>query len=180
MANDNQGLLIPTTQIWDISEIESVNVNSREFKELLIRLYQNLNRMAVAINLKDSAIYDNSEFINGQSFFPNPAYSSMTATRPSRRSVYRTVVNFGALPNAAAKSVPHYIDIDSGYTFTRIYGAASRNKPGAYIYFPIPYVSLVLNEQIQLYVTDTDVVITTAIDYSLCTTCYVILEYIKQ
>jgi hypothetical protein len=35
------GMFIPTTQVWDVSEIYSTEVTSPAFKELLVRLYQN-------------------------------------------------------------------------------------------------------------------------------------------
>lgn len=179
MPRRNIGLFLPTTQVWDVSDIYRTDVQSKEFKELLVRLYQNLNAMAAAINLKDSALYDTSEFVNGQTFFPNPALSSATTTYPAMRQVYRKVVNFGALPNAAAKSVAHELDVNGSYTFTRIYGAASDTVSNVYI--PLPYASpTALNMAIELNVTATNVVITTGIDYSAYTICYVILEFIKQ
>lgn len=178
MTRVNSGLFIPSTQVWDVDEINRVDVQSKEFKELLVRLYQNLNRMAVAVNLKDSAIYDTSEFVNGQTFFPNPTLTSASATTPVMRQVYRFVVNFGALPNAATKNVAHRLTINGAYTFTRIYGTAS--DPVGSTYIPLPYAASVLNDNIELYVDGTNVSITTAADYSAYTACYVVLEYIKQ
>ena len=43
------GTQLPTTYIWDVSQIQNLNISS-DFKELLIRLYQNLNTMANVIN----------------------------------------------------------------------------------------------------------------------------------
>lgn len=179
MPRDNVGLFIPTSQVWDVDEINRVDVTSREFKELLVRLYQNLNRMAMAVNLKDSAIYDTSEFINGQTFFPNPALTSSSGTVPVLRQVFRKVVNFGALPNAGVKSVAHGLTINGAVTFTRIYGTASETT--SLLYIPLPYASpTALNLNIELSVTATNVVVTTAVDYSAYTVCYIVLEYLKQ
>jgi hypothetical protein len=174
----NPGLFVPTTNIWDVQQLYSTDVNSDEFKELLVRLYQNINNISLALNLKDSGYYTIQEFLNGQVFFPNPALSSTTAQAPTYRQVFRTVVNFGTLPNTASTSVAHNIDITSGYSFTRIYGAATNTGRTSFI--PLPFASPTLNENIKLEVTNTNVVITTGIDRTAYTTCYVVVEYIKS
>ena len=58
LLNQNiSGAFVPTTFILDVAKIQEVNVNSEEFKELLVRLYQNLNRMSLVLNVKESAYY---------------------------------------------------------------------------------------------------------------------------
>lgn len=181
MANPQEyGLFVPTTNIWDMQQLQQVDVNSPEFKELLVRLYQNINNICTALNLKDSAYYNTQEFVNGQAWFPNPALNSTTATAPTFRQVYRQVVNFGALPNAGAKAVLHNIPITIGYSFTRIYAVASDKV--ALTYIPIPYVDVTTAgaADIQLDVNATQVVITTASNRTNYTVCYVVLEYIKN
>jgi hypothetical protein len=173
----NKGLYIPTTNIWDVSQLYSTEVTDPAFKELLVRLYQNVNNIALALNLKDSAYYDQTEFVNGQMFFPNPANSSQTVAAPAYRNVYRMVINFGALPNAGAKSVAHNIPITAAYTFTRIYATASDTTGLTYI--PIPYASPTLVNNIQLDVTATNVTITTGSNRTNYNVCYVVLEYLK-
>lgn len=174
----NPGLFVPTTNVWDVSQIYSADVTSPEFKELFVRLYQNINNISLALNLKDTGYYTIQEFLNGQVFFPDPTLSSTTSQAPTYRQVFRTTVNFETLPNAASKSVAHNIDVTSGYSFTRIYGAATNTARTSFI--PLPFASPTLNQNIKLEVTDTNVVITTAIDYTAYTTCYCVLEYIKQ
>ena len=115
----NTGSFIPTTNIWSVEEIQAANI-SPELKEVLIRLYQNLNRMALSINSRDAGYYATSEFVNGQLFFPNPSLSSASTSYPAYRQVFRSVINFGTLPNNATISVAHNIPITAGYTFTRI------------------------------------------------------------
>ena len=174
---NNTGLYVATTNIWDVSQLYSTEVTDPAFKELLVRLYQNVNNIAIALNLKDSAYYDQTEFVNGQMFFPNPANSSGTTAAPSYRNVYRMVINFGALPNTAAKSVAHNIPITAAYTFTRIYATASDTTGLTYI--PIPYASPTLVNNIQLDVTSTNVTITTGSNRTNYNVCYVVLEYLK-
>ena len=172
-------MYLPTIQMWDVTEIGNIDISSDEFRELLLRMYQNLNRMAMAVNIKDSAYYDTDEFVNGQKYFPNPAYSSATSQYPVWRQVYRKVVNFGALPNAAAKVVAHGITTTAGFIFTRMYGCSTDPvAPNSYI--PLPYASPTLNQNISLQADNTNVTITTAINYSSHVTTYVVLEYIKS
>lgn len=175
------GSFIPTNYIWDVAQVESVDVNSPEFKELLIRMYQNINNMILSLNLKDTGIYNTSPFVNSQVFFPNPSLDSSTSQTPEFRQVYRTVINFGALPAAGTLSQPHNITCTSNTTFTRIYGTASKTTaPVSYI--PIPYSSATaVADNLELYVDGTNVNITTGgFDYSAYTVTYVILEYLQD
>lgn len=178
-APNNYGSFIPTTNIWDTSEIYQIDINSVQFRELLVRLYQNINNMAVVVNGKDTGIYDNtSSTVNGQVWFPNPTLNSSTSTVPTQRQVFRTVINFGALPNTGAKSVAHNIVCTSSTTFTRIYAAASDTS--GFNYAPIPYASPTAANNIQIDVNSTDVTITTGSNRSNFNVCYVILEYLLQ
>jgi hypothetical protein len=179
MANPSQvGSFVPTTNVWDPAELYSVEVTSPRFKELLVRLYQNINLMAIVLNTKDSGYYNNiEEFVNGQVWFPNPALNSTSQLTPTFRQVFRTVVNFGPLPNAGTTSVPHNIPITDGVTFTRIYGAAS--DTAGHNYIPIPYVEA-SGALVAIQVDATNVNITTVDDRTNYTVSYVVLEYIKS
>lgn len=178
MATDPRiGLFIPTTDVYDISTIQGLDVESDEFKYFLVRLRQSINNAALAINIKDSGYYVETEFVNGQLFFPNPSLSSTTQQVPTYRQVFRKVINFGQLPNAAIKSVAHGITINSNVTFTRIYGAASDTT--GFQYIPLPYAA-VTGDNIELYVDATDVNIATLDNRSNFNQCYIVLEYIKQ
>jgi hypothetical protein len=180
MADATQfGAYVPTTSVYDvISQINETDVSSPEFKELLVRMYQNLNLMALVLNVKDTGIYQNQEFVNGQTFFSNPALSSQTSQQPTQRQVFRMVINFGALPNTATKLVPHNISTNLAVTFTRIYATASDTTTLAYI--PIPYADAAGTDNIQIRITPTDVAITTVSDRTNFNVTYVILEYLKN
>lgn len=179
MANNNAlfGAFVPTTNVWDVNQLYDVDVTSPAFKELLVRLYQNINSISTIVNLKDTGYYTTQEFVNGQLYFPNPALNSTTNTVASFRQVFRTVVNFGALPNTTIKSVPHNISINAGYSFTRMYATAS--DPVGLIYIPIPFADPAL-PSISLTADATNVNITTGDDKTNYTICYVVLEYIKS
>jgi len=174
------GAFVPTTEEFEIENIEDININSPEFRDFLIRLRLMLNNHANTLNIKDTGIYDPQEFVNGQVWFPDPTLGSSTAQKPVERQVYRTVVNFGALPNTATKTVAHNITFPtiSTLTATRIYGAST--DPVAQIQIPLPYSSPTLVNNIELYFNATNVVITTGANYSAYTTTYIVLEYIKE
>ena len=176
--NENVGSFIPTNYIWDVSEIYNVDVKSPEFKELLVRLYQNMNSMALVLNIKDTGMYNTSQFINGQIFFPNPALDSSTDTDPEFRQAYRLVIDFGALPNATTKSVAHGIDVTSNTTITRLYAAASDTTGLTFI--PIPYASLTLANVVEISMDATNVTITTGIDRTNYNKCYVVVEFLQS
>jgi hypothetical protein len=178
MANPQQvGSFVPTTNVWDPSELYSVEVTSPRFKELLVRLYQNINLMAIVLNTKDSGYYDQSEFVNGQVWFPNPTLNSTSQLTPTFRQVYRKVINFGLLPNASTDSVPHGITVTNATKFTRIYGVANDTTGNSYI--PLPFVDAAGNS-IQLDVDATNVNITTTSNRTSYTLTYIVLEYIQQ
>jgi len=172
MSSVNTGAFIPTTNVWDVSEIYSTDVKSPEFKELLVRLYQNLNVMAMGVNNRDAGLYDTSEFVCGQQFFPDPALTSASSVTPTFRNVFRKVVNFGALPNNTGKSVAHGITTTVNTSFTRMYGVAT--DPTGFSALAIP------NSDITLELDGTNVTITTTADLTAYTTTYVVLEYIKS
>src|SRR5574338_508502 len=118
----NTGSFIPTTELLDVSQIYSVDVNSLEFKELLVRLYQALNKISLITTNKDSGYYVEEEFVNSQQYF-NPTDPSPLKTR----GVFRRTYNIGAL-GAGATNIEIYVDNtnivitnNSGVAFTDCY-----------------------------------------------------------
>lgn len=168
------GLYVPTTQQFDPSMINSIDVNSEDFKQLIVSLYQYTNMIALVLNDKDSGYYNNQEFVNGQSFF-NP-----TSNNPNdRRQVFRKVIDFGVL-GAATKSVAHDITVTASTIFTRIYGVASKTTV-ARSYLPLPYSSVVaVANNIELSVNATNVTIANGINRTAFNQCYVIVEYLQN
>jgi hypothetical protein len=173
---NNNGLFIPTTNIYEIEQIQQEGLSKELIRNILVHLYQDMSNVAIALNLKDSAYYFGEEFMNGQVLFPNP---NIVNANLSGRQIFRTVVNFGALPVTTTKSVPHNIIVNNTTSFTRIYGCASNTM--TFNYIPIPYSSsTAVANNIQLSVDSMNVNITTGIDQSAYTTTYVILEYVKE
>ena len=177
MPNEQIGAFVPTTNIWDPTEIYQTDVTSDAFKELLVRMYQNLNIMSINLNLKDTGYYDTSEFVTGQKFFPKPGLTSLSAVTPDFRQTYRKVINFGALPNTGTTNIDHGITVDANTIFTRIYGVAT--DPAGLSYLPLPYASSTAANNIELSVNNTNVTIITGSDRSAYTITYVIVEFMK-
>ena len=180
MATSNQyGAFVPTNYVWDIQQLQQVDINSAEFKELLVRLYQNINSIALVLNVKDTGLYQTTELVNGQLYFSNPAYNSTTAATPTLRQVYRKVINYtSALPNTGTVTIAHGITCTANTTFTRIYGCAS-DKTGRN-YIQLPYASPTLANNIELKVDATNVTIITGNNRTNFTQTYIVLEYLQN
>lgn len=171
------GLYIPTTTILDVGILQDVDVNSPDFKELLVRLYQTVNNIAVATNLKTTGYYLTQEFNTGQLLF------NTTNDITNLRSIYRTTINFGALPAAGTKSVAHgipNIGNPTTYSAVKVYGAATDQTTSNFI--PIPYSSATaIADNLELWIDQTNVNIATGgNDYSAYTITYVTFEYVKE
>lgn len=162
---ENTGSFIPTTFIWDVSTIASMDVTSPEFKELLIRLYQNVNNVAQSLNTKDTGYYTNDEFNTGIQLF-NPATTDPLQNRP----VYRIIIDTGALA-AGIKNVAHNLTTGTTWQFVSIRGAATDTVGGNYYPLPHPLISVRV-DNVNVIINNTSGVV---FDKSL-----VILEYAKQ
>lgn len=177
-GSTNVGSFVPTTNVWDVQQIYELQEISPEFKELLVRLYQNINLISIVLNTKDSGYYALSEFVNGQLYFPNPSLNSLSSTNPTYRQVSRIVVTFGALPNTGTKSVAHNVVLNPACSSTRIYATAT--DPSDIFSIPIPYASASGTENIEINVDSTNVNIITASDRTNYTITYVVLEYLTS
>lgn len=167
----NTGLFIPTTSVFEIQQLEKLDPNSPDFKQLLVRLYQTVNSIALSLNAKDSGYYLTEEFVTGSLYF-NPTSSNQLDLRP----VFRKVIDVGAL-GAGVTPTLHGLTIGTTWSFTKIYGVAS--DTGTNDYYPLPWASAGGATNIELRVDATDVVITnnSGVTFSVC---YVVLEYLKQ
>ena len=172
-----EGALIAPAIIYDTTLQNDLDVNSTEFKEFLVRMQEAIVEIVDGVNARDAGIYSLEELVNGQTYFQNPALTSTSDESPDIRTVFRLVIDFGALPNNTTKDALHGLDVTSGYTFTRIYAAAS--IPGT-TFLPIPYATATAADVIELWADATKVYIKTGKDRTAYTACYVILEYIKQ
>jgi len=169
MTMPEQGLLALTQDTFDTQRADQLIKDPDKLKEVLIQIALRFSNLSSILNQKDTGLYLTTDFLSGRQYFPtiNP-----TVMRPS----VRHIVDFGALPNAGLKSVAHGINVTATTIWTNIYGTAT--LPGVQG-IPLPYVSLVANASISLNVDAINVNITTAVNYSSYTTCYVVLEFIR-
>jgi hypothetical protein len=172
------GSFTNTTSVWDPSYIYDSNLDP-QLKEILVRMHQNLNRMAFVVNSKRTGIYINLfEFVNSEQWFPNPNTNSSTSTAPAQRQGYTTTINYPlALPNAGTVAIPHGIQFNQFMSFTRIYATAT--NPTGLTAIPLPFADAAGNN-IQLDVDANNVNITTTSDRTAYTQTYIVLEYLKQ
>lgn len=164
--------LLSTTEIYDVAEISSMDVKSKEFKELIIRLVMNANKQNIAINGKDTGIHDVLETITGQTFPPE-------AGRTIPRAGYsKCFIDFGALPNSAPKSLAHGLTLNTALMITDLWGIAA--DPATNTYLKLPYSSAVLANNIELNITGANIVVTPGSDRRAFTKTYIFIEYLKD
>ena len=169
--------LIPTTEIYQIEELEA----NESIKNFLTDLTQNVNNIALIMNMKDTGYYVTNEIANSQSYFNASGNTLVTGTEP--RPVYRTVVWWNQpLPNAATATMAHGIQgitPATSFRFTRIYGCAT--DPAIPEFIPIPYSSTVAAaNNIEISANATVVTIRTGVDRTRFTSAFIVLEYVKE
>ena len=165
------GSYVPTTSVWDVSRLYEVDVNSTEFKELLVRLYQNINNIALVLNTKATGYYINQEFVSGKLFFnPGANPNDTLQLRPG----FLMTVNTGAL-GAGVTAVNHNIAVTNTFKWMFIYGAATNT--GTIVGYPLPFAGAAGNN-IEVSVTATQVLINNNSGITF-TDSQVTLEYCK-
>lgn len=142
-----------------------------EQKELRESITETYKKTASTVNMKVDGSYLPEETGSFKQYFsPNDSQQN--------RNGYRKLVDFGALPNTAVKTVAHGITFDASSTLTQLYAAAS--DPVNLLYIPIPYASPTLANNIEISLDATNVIITTGSNRSAFTTCYVVIEWLKN
>lgn len=177
MANQRDiGAFLPTTAVFDTTQLNSKYITPADLQEAFVLQYQNYNNIANILNVKDTGYYLTTEINTSQKWFQP---TSAAPDGPLTRNAYRVVVNFGALPNTATKSVAHNIEgLTAGSFFWTFIGGYATDAAAMGI--PLPYSSGTLNANIELNADATNVNVTTSIDYTAYTTCYIVLEYLKN
>ncbi len=168
----NPGLFLQTTPMFDVGEF-----NKESLQQLVVQLTHAINNLENTVNLKDTGMYTLQQFVNGQTFFPDPALNSGTPQAPMPRQVFRQVFLTGPLPNTGTLLIPHNIAPTALFTFTRIYGTASDTTGLNYIPIPQAFVS---GNIVDLAVDATNIIIHTNFNATNYTIVYIILEWLKQ
>lgn len=131
-------------------------------------LVEQLRRIANGVNSREVGFFLEQEVLAGKQF-TRPAVISGTSEQ--FRTVFRKVIDFGALPNTGSQTQPHGLTFDSNFTLIDMYGAATDPSTEA---LPMP------NVEIDLRMDTSDITITTTADYSGFTRSYVVIEYLKE
>jgi hypothetical protein len=153
----NTGSYVQQQSVFDVGLLYSTEVTSPEFKELLVRLAQQVNNHAISLNEKESGYYLQEIFANGKLFF-NPNSSSQLDLRPG----FTKVIDTGALA-AGVNTIPHGLTIGVNvpvgniWSFYKINGAA--NDFASSNYYPLPFAGAAGNN-IEVRVNAANIVIT--------------------
>lgn len=167
----NTGSYVESSSVLDVARLYEVDVNSEEFKDLIVKLFQVVNNAQITLNTKESALYFTKEFVDGSVWF-NP----LTTNQLYNRSGFVMVVNIGAIANAATATKAHGIEFTSTYSTTQIYGSGTDNI--GFNYFPIPYIGFG-GSNITIDVNQTNVVVTNNSGVNL-TSCIAVIKYLKN
>jgi len=135
-----------------------------------------LKRISTAINVREIASFLDQELLTGGQFIPG-ANATPQQSPDQYRDILRKVIVFGALPNATTKSIAHGIAYDNRFSLINLWLAAT--DPIGLTSFSLQYYSIAAGDII-LSLTNTNVVVTTASDYSAYTRCWVFIEYVQQ
>lgn len=154
-SSDNSGVGNQLPQSIEIPQ------DYKDFRKQFNDLYQ---RITASLNSKEGGLYTPNEKLTNQQYFDEN-------DPQNNKSVYRMVVDFGALPNAGTKNVAHNIPWDSSYRLTRAYGGATTANGDRSLSIP--------NDGICLEINSTNVSIITTTDRSEYTETTVVLEYTK-
>lgn len=181
--NTDLGSFLETTTIYDVQNIQNMDVNSDQFKDLIVKLRQTLNKVCLAVNQKDTGIYAQTEFACGKTFPPDDTLIAGTPRTSVRRQIFRkTFIEHivGGLP-AGNYPIAHNLGInpnaESIWSFTNIYGIA--NDTANHRYYPIPYIDNAAGNNITINVDNANININTIAGYANATLIYVVLEYLK-
>lgn len=171
---NNFGQFLPTTFILDVDILDQIDVRSPQFRELLVRQFQLTNSIIEILNVKDSGYYPYQEFVTGKVY--NPQVGNDFENQG--RAVFRRTINFGALPAAGTKSLPHAIpNINTAWRVTDYYGAGT--NPAILEAVALPYPSTIPANILEVWVDSVNVNVRTGgKDYSQYL-AEIVVEYTK-
>ncbi len=142
-------------------------------------LVEQLKRISNAVNIREIGWFLDEELLSGKAFIPGSESLSDLNTSQVFRQVLRKVIDFGQLPAAGTKAVPHGITVDANFTLTFMCAAAT--DPVSFIAFPIPYGDPTgLANAVALTMDATNVYITVGISRAQFTRCFVTIEYLQE
>lgn len=131
-----------------------------EFRAKFLAVYREISNN---INTREVGVYDLVEFLTGENWFT-------TGNPQIKRKTFRKVFEF----SDASLNFAHGI---TGITLTtHIYGSFTNGAN----FFPLPFVSTVITDQIRIEVTPTNVVVTKGGTAPAITNGLIVLEFLKN
>jgi len=142
-------------------------------------IVEQLRKLATAVNIREIGWLLDEELLSGKAFIPGSNNVLDGGTSQTFRQVLRKVVDFGALPNAGLKSVPHGIIFDANFTLLFLGGYAT--DPVNFVALPLPFANpTAQNLSIALTMDATNINVVTGVDRTAFTSCFVIIEYTQE
>ena len=129
---------------------------------------EQLRRIVDNVNAKVSGAYLDQILLSGYQFVKG------TANPNEFRSVFRKVVDTGALSNTGTTNIPHGLPFSAGDNFSLVFMQGGATDPVNFLAAPMP------NQDINLKIDSTNIIITTSADYSAYTQSYVVVEYMRE
>lgn len=160
------------------SYVPVYDVAPEKWEEARPFIVEQLKKLATAINIREIGWFLDQELLSGKAFIPGTNNILDGGSSQTFRTILRKVIDFGTLPNATTKSVPHGITFDANFTLIQMW--ASATDPVNLIALPIPYDSAGTAGGIALYMDATNVNIVTQSNRSTYTRCFVVTEYIQE
>lgn len=143
-----------------------------DWKEAQGFFVEQLKKISEGINVREVGLYVAEQTLTGGQYIA----SSNDPT--ALRSDFRLTIDFGALPNTGTKSVAHGLTFNQYLTGTKYYATAT--DPVNFKMVPIPYASADLTKVIEMNMDATNVNITTSMDYSSYTRCFVVVNFLQE
>lgn len=170
-------------QFSDAQQLESFvpvyDVVPEKWEDARGFIVEQLKRLANAVNLREIGWFLDEELLSGKAFIPGAAALTDLSTSQVFRQILRKVIDFGPLPAAAIKAVPHGITFDANFTLIQIYGAAT--DPATLQAIPLPFSTPnALNQNILLSMDAFNVNIVVGVNFSNFTRAFIVIEYIQE
>lgn len=131
-----------------------------EFRVNFLSLYRNISN---CVNVRQIGIFDKTEFLTGEEWFG-------VISSQQKRQTFRKVFSF-----SDANLVFNH-DITGIVLCTHIYGGFTDGTN----FYPLPYVSTTITDQVAVKITPTQVIITKGGTAPAITNAVIVLEYLKN
>lgn len=137
-------------------------------------LVEQMKMHSNAVNIREIGWYLDQEVLTGKQFIPG---TTLSGNPIQYRSIFRKVVDTGALPNTTTKSVPHGITWTQNFQLIQMYGGATQPTINA---IPLPYFASNPAINVSMYIDPTNILITTTFNGTPFSSSFVVVEYIQE